>query len=75
MVWVKHVLDDYCVSTWKTIEIEMLKLFHDDPYMLWKAEAPLSILQFFFQLVETLKVWYEYKSLVVKELNLDTYHM
>ena len=41
MVWVKNMLDDRYMSAWKSIETEMLRLFHNDPDMLWKAEAPL----------------------------------
>ena len=44
MVWVKHFLDDNYVSPWKSIEIEMLRFFHDDPSILWKAEAPPCVL-------------------------------
>ena len=45
MVWVKNMLDDNYMSAWKSIETEMLRLFHNDPVMLWKAEAPLSVLK------------------------------
>ena len=77
IVWVKNILDDKYVSSWKYIEIEMLKLFHKDPDMLWKAEAPPSVLKKLnnCQLSETLSVWYEYRFLILKELNLNSYHM
>ena len=44
MVWVKQFLDVDYESAWKFIEMEMLKLFHDDPLMLWKSEAPQCVM-------------------------------
>ena len=77
MVWVKHFLNDNYTSAWKSIEIEMLKFFHSDYLMLWKAEAPQCVLNKLknCQLIETLKTWYEYRHLVLKERNLTNFHM
>ena len=44
MVWMKQFLDNDYMSAWKCIEIEMFRLFHDDPLLLWKTEAPQCVL-------------------------------
>lgn len=77
MIWVKHLLDENYEAAWKHIEIKMLKSFHDDPLILWKTEAPHCVLNKLknCQLIENLKIWYEYKHAVVNELNLISYHM
>ena len=77
MTWVKHFLNENYMAAWKHIELEMLKLFHNDPFILWKSEAPLCVLKKLknCQLIETLKVWYEYKYAVIKDMNLSNYHM
>ena len=56
----------------------MFRLFHDDTLLLWKTEAPQCVVLNTLrncQMIETLKVWYEYRYLALKEINLSNFHM
>ena len=37
MTWVKYLLDDEFISSWKTIELSFLEKFHVDSNILWKS--------------------------------------
>ena len=44
LVWAKHLLDPNYDSFWKVLESEVLKVFHNDTSVLWKADAPNCVL-------------------------------
>ena len=75
LVWSRHILNDDFKSDWKQIEINSLIEFHADPFLLFRANAPGNILKKVnVQLVETIKVWYMFRSRLLVDLNLREMH-
>ena len=64
MLWVKNLLDDNFVASWKSIELIFLEKFNEDVSILWKSYAPESVLNYLdnIQLVETLRCWYLFRE-------------
>ena len=62
-------------NSWKCIEIEMLKNFNENYLVLWKTEAPQCVLRRIgnCQIAASLSIWYEYRSALLKDMNLYQY--
>ena len=55
----------------------MLKNFNENYLVLWKTEAPQCVLRRIgnCQIAESLSIWYEYRSAMLKDMNLYQYHL
>ena len=65
-IWVKQLTDPAYFSFWKFLEMSVLDNFHPDWTILFRTDAPKCILNTLSnrQLIETIKLWYLYKSKV-----------
>ena len=77
LVWVKHLLDPNYSSFWKSLEISVLSDFNPDYTVLLRSDAPDSVLNTLSncQLVETIILWYLYRSKIKDNLQLSDFHL
>ena len=77
LVWVKHLLDPNYSSFWKSLEISVLSDFDPDYTVLMRSDAPDSVLNTLSncQLVETIKLWYLYRSKIKDNLQWSDFHL
>ena len=68
MTWVKHLLDNF-EAPWKSLELSFLEKFNQDVSLLWKCNAPESVLNYLgnIQLAESLRSWYLFREEATKE--------
>jgi len=76
LAWVKLLLDPTYVSFWKSLELSTLVNFNPDHLVLWKTEAPNSILNSLSncQLSESIRLWYLYRDKVRENLGWSDFH-
>ena len=69
MIWVRNLLDDNFEAPWKCIELSFLEKFNRDVSLLWKCNAPESVLNSVgnMQLAESLRSWYLYREQATEE--------
>ena len=69
MTWVKNLLDDNFEAPWKSLELSFLEKFNQDVSLLWKCNAPESVLNSLgnIQLAESLRSWYLFREDATKE--------
>jgi len=77
LVWAKNMLDPNYSNFWKHLENSTLSQFCNDPSLLWKSNAPDSVLNSLnnTQLAETLRVWYTYRDKIKENLGFENYHL
>ena len=77
LVRAKHLLDPNYDSFFKVLESEVLKVFHNDTSVLWKADAPNCVLALLrnTQLAESLRVWYVFRDKVKENLGYKNYYL
>ena len=77
LIWAKRLLDPNYDSFWKVLESEVLKVFHNDTSVLWKADAPNCVLALLrnTQLAESLRFWYVFRDKVKENLGYKNYYL
>ena len=76
-IWVKQILDPAYSSFWKNSKMSVVENFHPDWTILFRTDAPDCILNTLCncQLIETIKLWYLYKSKVKENLGWSNFHL
>jgi hypothetical protein len=76
-VWVKHLLDPNYSNFWKSLEISILSRFHPDYTVLFRSDAPDSVLNSLSncQLIESIKLWYLYRFKWKDKLDWSDFHL
>ena len=71
-IWIKQLLDPNYSSFWKVLEMSILEKFYQDWTVLFRSDAPDSVLNTLSncQLIESIKLWYLDKNKIWKKFRL-----